>query len=247
MATPTTNRQNLVSTAVLSLLSLLVHCFLDDHQMSSSSSPANKVQNEFNISLCPPIYDNTLFVPSDELVPTSAYAVYAVFDNPFSVPPIRHRTWIEKHLPGDIVLVLPARMHDSEQSAIGRSVWFMARPLARKGISPGSNAVVAFNHWGIVISSMTRHQMQQKMTSHGAGPASCDWGDLHELRNHDGEAGYERRNFCDIDYQRATRWTYLCQTDLTDEELHDFGISRTAPVNVFRSPFNSSESTLSSP
>ena len=49
------------------------------------------------------------------------------------------------------------------------------------------------------------------------------WGHLHELRNIFGKARYERKDFKGEDYKRATKLTYLGQTEMTDQELHEYG------------------------
>jgi hypothetical protein len=106
----------------------------------------------------------------------------------------------------------------------GRSVWLMAEPL-RNGIVPtASSGNIAFSHWGILISYLTRHQLQDRIAEleEKAG-LDLILGDLHELRNHRGEVRYERYEYRGHHHQRATKLKYLGQTEVTDETLFEFG------------------------
>ena len=107
----------------------------------------------------------------------------------------------------------------------GRSVWFMVRPLESRALLSGpSDAKVSLSHWGILISGMTRSQLEDRL--HESSPSSLDaiWGDLHELRNHFGTARYECSTYRARDNRRATKLDYLGQTEITDEKLFEFGI-----------------------
>jgi hypothetical protein len=107
----------------------------------------------------------------------------------------------------------------------GRSVWFMVRPLENRAILSGpSNAKASFSHWGILISGMTRSQLEDRRAEANSGLDSI-WGDLHELRNHHGTAHYECSTYHAKDSLRATKLDYLGQTEIIDEELFEFGIS----------------------
>jgi hypothetical protein len=106
----------------------------------------------------------------------------------------------------------------------GRSVWLMARPL-RNGIVPTSGGNVAFCHWGILISYLTKYQLGNRISElDDKGSLDSILGDLHELRNQNGDANY---NFCSYrgkDNERATRLDYLGQTEITDAELFELGM-----------------------
>jgi hypothetical protein len=94
----------------------------------------------------------------------------------------------------------------------GRSVWFMARPLEKRRFPAASAGLIALNHWGILVSRFTKGQMTDRMDGNTSATDEI-WGDLHELRNFLGKARYECQDFKATDYQRATRFTYLGQTD----------------------------------
>jgi hypothetical protein len=104
----------------------------------------------------------------------------------------------------------------------GRSVWFMARPLEKRRFPAASEGLIALSHWGILVSQFTKGQMTDRMNEKTPGGEEV-WGDLHELRNFLGKARYECQDFKTADYHRATRFTYLGQTEMTDEELHEYG------------------------
>ena len=107
----------------------------------------------------------------------------------------------------------------------GRSVWFMVRPLENRAMLSGpSEAKASFSHWGILISGMTRSQLEDRRAEATSGVDSI-WGDLHELRNHSGTARYECSTYRAKDNLRATKLDYLGQTEINDEELFEFGIS----------------------
>lgn len=104
----------------------------------------------------------------------------------------------------------------------GRSVWFMVRPLESRALLSGpSEANVSFSHWGILISGMTRSQLEDRL---GDVESDAIWGDLHELRNYFGNARYEWSTYQARHNQRATKLDYLGQTEITDEALFEFGI-----------------------
>jgi hypothetical protein len=108
----------------------------------------------------------------------------------------------------------------------GRSVWFMVRPLANRALLSGpSDAKVSLCHWGILISGMTRSQLEDRL--HELPPSSLDaiWGDLHELRNHFGTATYACSTYRARDNRRVTKLDYLGQTEITDEKLFELGIA----------------------
>ena len=107
----------------------------------------------------------------------------------------------------------------------GRSVWFMVRPLESRALLSGpSDAKVSLSHWGILISGMTRSQLEDRLHELPSSSLDAIWGDLHELRNHFGTARYECSTYCAKDNRRATKLEYLGQTEITDEELFEFGI-----------------------
>jgi hypothetical protein len=104
----------------------------------------------------------------------------------------------------------------------GRSVWFMARPLQKRIFPAVSEGLIALSHWGLLISRFSKGQMTDRMNRNTTDEDEI-WGDLHELRNFLGKARYECEDFKAADYQRATRFTYLGQTEMTDEALHEYG------------------------
>lgn len=103
----------------------------------------------------------------------------------------------------------------------GRSVWFMARPLKGKCLRC-SDSPIALSHWGILISQLTYGQMKERMAS-SSGNRLQIWGELHELRNLNGEAAYVCSRFSAADYQRGRVLKYLGQSVMTDEELDNHG------------------------
>jgi hypothetical protein len=103
----------------------------------------------------------------------------------------------------------------------GRSVWFMACPLKRAFLS-GSAGIVAMNHWGIVISQLTEVEMTTWTKKTSASPLA-GLGDIHELHNAFGNARYQCRDFKAEDYERMTQFNYIGQTEMTDQQLHDYG------------------------
>jgi hypothetical protein len=107
----------------------------------------------------------------------------------------------------------------------GRSVWFMVRPLENRNLPGPSAAHVSFSHWGILVSGMTRSQLEDLSTETMplGGPVDSIWGDLHELRNIYGAAKYECSTYRARDNRKATKLEYLGQTEITDEELFEFG------------------------
>jgi len=109
----------------------------------------------------------------------------------------------------------------------GRSVWFMVRPLENRNLPGPSAAHVSFSHWGILISDMTRSQLEDRLEETSTATSGDSiWGDLHELRNICGSAKYECCTYRARDNRRATKLDYLGQTEIADEELFEFG---TAP------------------
>jgi hypothetical protein len=105
----------------------------------------------------------------------------------------------------------------------GRGVWFMARPLEKRGIIPrASEGLIPFSHWGILVTPLTKGQLTDRMTENPIN-ATQSWGYLHELRNIFGTASYQRKDFKGEDYKRATQLTYLGQTERDDEQLHNYG------------------------
>jgi len=105
----------------------------------------------------------------------------------------------------------------------GRSVWFMVRPLENRNLPGPSAGHVSFSHWGILVSGMTRSQLEDRLAETSTTTDSI-WGDLHELRNILGTAKYECSTYRARDNRKATRLDYLGQTEITDEELFEFGI-----------------------
>jgi hypothetical protein len=104
----------------------------------------------------------------------------------------------------------------------GRSVWFVARPLEQKNWFRGLDCSIACSHWGILVSQLSRCQMMERMDSNSSNRSQM-WGDLHELRNLHGQATYGCKRFSAADYRRGTVSKYLGQTDMTDEELENYG------------------------
>ena len=108
----------------------------------------------------------------------------------------------------------------------GRSVWFMVRPLQNRALLSGpSDAKVSLSHWGILISAMTRPQLEDRLLENPPSRWDAVWGDLHELRNHFGTARYECSTYRAGDNRRATKLDYLGQTEISDEKLFDLGIA----------------------
>jgi hypothetical protein len=106
----------------------------------------------------------------------------------------------------------------------GRSVWFMVRPLENRNLPGPSAAHVSFSHWGILVSGMTRSQLEDRLEETST-TGDAIWGDLHELRNICGTAKYECSTYRARDNRKATRLDYLGQTEIADEELFEFGMA----------------------
>jgi hypothetical protein len=107
----------------------------------------------------------------------------------------------------------------------GRSVWFMVKPLNNRIILAGSSdGKTSFSHWGILISGLTRAQLEDRIPETSTDLDSI-WGDLHELRNQSGTAIYQCTTYRAKDYLQATKLDYLGQTEVSDEELFEVGIS----------------------
>jgi hypothetical protein len=103
----------------------------------------------------------------------------------------------------------------------GRSVWFMVRPLDRRILS-GSEGNVHFSHWGIMVSEMTRLQLDARMAELPLDLPGV-LGDLHELKNIRGRAEYRCTNYTVKLNIGATKLEYLGQTEMTDEALDKLG------------------------
>ena len=69
---------------------------------------------------------------------------------------------------------------------------------------------------------MTRSQLEDRLVETSTTGDSI-WGDLHELKNIFGTAKYECSTYRAWDNRKATRLDYLGQTEITDEELFEFG------------------------
>jgi hypothetical protein len=106
----------------------------------------------------------------------------------------------------------------------GRSVWFLAHPLQSIPLPKGLDRWIPFSHWGILISPLTKRQMANRMSGNHVGNSE-EWGKLHELSRRGNRALYIRSRFRASDFQRATKLTYLGQTEMTDLELDLLGTS----------------------
>ena len=122
----------------------------------------------------------------------------------------------------------------------GRSVWFMARPLEQGLVS---SSVVSLNHWGILVSSQTREQVTSTRKNKTLAREHV-WGDLHEVTEHRGKAMYDRVKFTTVDYRHATKFTYIGQTEMTDEDIDKHGTLSNELADEFSTRIHSTESDL---
>jgi hypothetical protein len=106
----------------------------------------------------------------------------------------------------------------------GRSVWFFACPLERKICFRGSSCSgTVFLHWAILVSQLTRAQMIARMEGNSSD-RDLVCGELHELRECQGTAIYTSRSFsAAIHRRRGTVLKYLGQTDLSNDDLDEYG------------------------
>jgi hypothetical protein len=109
----------------------------------------------------------------------------------------------------------------------GRSVWFLVRPLQSPSVP--KVPLISFSHWGILISPLTKRQMDDLICGDHSNNSEA-WGNLHELNRQGDHAFYTRKRFYASDFERATKLDYLGQTEMTDRQLDQLGNS--VSVNV---------------
>jgi hypothetical protein len=104
-----------------------------------------------------------------------------------------------------------------------RSVWRITHPLAAAwNIFNPSRAIIAFQHWGVVIARFDNPSLHIKV--HGNQKKINEYlGEIHELKRNGKIPHYEFREWRLADVQKGTIVTYVGQTKLNDEEIIDKG------------------------
>jgi hypothetical protein len=106
----------------------------------------------------------------------------------------------------------------------GRSVWLIFEPLERFKIFGVSSSEVS--HWAILVSPLTRVRLGALKRGSQSSSSADSWGTRHELRNNGGQNQYTGGDpYYASSLKPGSSLTYLGQTEMSDEELQDYGIS----------------------
>jgi hypothetical protein len=102
---------------------------------------------------------------------------------------------------------------------VARTVWRIARPLAASwNIFNPSRDKVALQHWGVVVASFEKPDLDRKIRVWKKMKNEY-LGEIHELQRDGNKAIYGFREWKSEDVAKKTVITYVGQTTLTDDEI----------------------------